>query len=137
MSAYCTRCSLSRRTSDIDERSQSSASKDANKEKYDGRQTVADNLVALQDHNLKFTQNIFLSWMDVLTHQAESTRRLQQQWEQQTRAQQEAFQKLTSISSQIYMDFFLAPLALARRLVEATGTAAIEQGEKESRKASR
>ena len=51
-------------------------------------QTVADNLVALQDHNLKFTQNIFLSWMDVLTHQAESTRRLQQQWEQQTRAQQ-------------------------------------------------
>ena len=100
-------------------------------------QTVADNLVALQDHNLKFTQNIFLSWMDVLTHQAESTRRLQQQWEQQTRAQQEAFQKLTSISSQIYMDFFLAPLSLSRRLVEATGTAAIDQGEKESRKASR
>lgn len=99
-------------------------------------QTVADNLVALQDHNLKFTQNIFLSWMDVLTHQAESTRRLQQQWEQQTRAQQEAFQRLTSISSQIYMDFFLAPLAFSRKLVEATETA-IEQNDKESRKAAR
>jgi hypothetical protein len=99
-------------------------------------QTVADSLVALQDHNLKFTQNIFLSWMDVLTHQAESTRRLQQQWEQQTRRQQEAFQRLSSISSQIYMDFFLAPLAFSRKLVEATETS-IEQGEKESRKASR
>ncbi len=48
-------------------------------------QTVADSLVSLQDHNLKFTQNIFLSWVDVLTQQAESTRRLQQQWGQQTR----------------------------------------------------
>ncbi len=99
-------------------------------------QTVADSLVSLQDHNLKFTQNIFLSWVDVLTQQAESTRRLQQQWGQQTRIQQEAFQRLTSTSSQIYMDFLLAPLAFSRKLVEATETA-IEQNDKESRKAAR
>jgi len=98
--------------------------------------TVADSLVSLQDHNPKFTQNIFLSWVDVLTQQAESTRRLQQQWGQQTRIQQEAFQRLTSTSSQIYMDFLLAPLAFSRKLVEATETA-IEQNDKESRKAAR
>jgi hypothetical protein len=99
-------------------------------------QTVADSLVALQDHNLKFTHNIFLSWADVLTQQTESTRRLQQQWGQQIRVQQEAFQRLTSTLSQVYVDFLLTPLAFSRTLVEATESA-IEHEEKESRKASR
>ena len=37
-------------------------------------QTVADSLVAIQDHNLKFTQNIFLTWMEMLTQQREQQR---------------------------------------------------------------
>ena len=99
-------------------------------------QTVTDSLVTIQDHNLKFAQNIFLSWIDLLTQQTESMQHLQQQWGQQIQTQRDTFQRLASTSMQIYMDFFLAPLAFSRKLVEATETS-IEQGEKESRKASR
>ena len=45
-------------------------------------QTIADSLVAIQDHNLKFAQNIFLSSMGLLTQQTESMEHLQQQWGQ-------------------------------------------------------
>lgn len=82
-------------------------------------QMVADSLVTLQDHNLKFAQNIFLSWMDLLTQQTETMHHLQQRVQQVPR-QRDAFQKLGSTSMQIYMDFLLAPFSLARRLVDAS-----------------
>ena len=85
-------------------------------------QTVADSLLTIQDRNLKFTQNIFLSWMELFTQQTEGMQRLQQQWGEQTRKQQEALQKLTSTSMQIYMDFLLAPFPFTRRLVDGTET---------------
>jgi len=99
-------------------------------------QTVADSLVTIQDHNLKFAQNIFLSWMDLLTQQTESMQHLQQQWGQQIRTQQDTFQKLASTSTQIYMDFLLAPFSFSRRLVDATEDA-LHQERETVRKASR
>ncbi len=83
-------------------------------------QAVADSLVTIQDRNLKFAQNIFLNWMELLTQQTESIQHLQQQWGQQVRKQQNAFQRLTSSSMQIYMDFLLTPFSFSRRLVDAT-----------------
>ena len=73
-------------------------------------QAVVDSLITLQDHNLKLAQSLFLNWMELLM----------QPWRQQTREQQEAFQKLASTPMQFYMDFFLAPLTLSRKLVEAS-----------------
>jgi hypothetical protein len=79
-------------------------------------QAVADSLVLLQDRNLKFAQSIFLSWMGLLTQQMESIGTMREQWGQQT-------QRLIPASMQLYMDFFLAPLTLSRKLVEASKTA--------------
>ena len=76
-------------------------------------QTVANSLVAVQDGYLKFTQSIFLTWMEMLTPQ----------WGQPTQQQQETVQKLASTPMQPYLDFLLAPLTLSRKLVEASMTA--------------
>ena len=99
-------------------------------------QTVADSLVTIQDRNLKFAQNIFLSWMELLTQQTESMQHLQQQWGQQARTQRDTFQKLASTSTQIYMDFLLAPFSFSRRLIDATEDA-MQQERESARKASR
>src|SRR5271157_1255522 len=99
-------------------------------------QTVANSLVAIQERNLKFAQNIFLSWMELLTQQTESIQHVQQQWGQQTRIRQDAFQRLAPTSMQIYMDFLLAPFSFSRRLFDATETAMqeeIEMAQKASR----
>jgi len=99
-------------------------------------QTVTDSLVTIQDHNLKFAQNIFLSWIDLLTQQTESMQHLQQQWGQQIQTQRDTFQRLVSTSMQIYMDFFLAPFSFSRRLVDETEDA-MRQERESARKASR
>jgi len=99
-------------------------------------QTVTDSLVTIQDHNLKFAQNIFLSWIDLLTQQTESMQHLQQQWGQQIQTQRDTFQRLASTSMQIYMDFFLASFSFSRRLVDETEEA-MRQERESARKASR
>ena len=67
-------------------------------------QTMADTLGALQDRNLKFLQSTYLSWMDLLT--------------QQTRKQQDAFQRLASPSMSISMNPFPPPFSFLRQLVD-------------------
>jgi hypothetical protein len=92
-------------------------------------QAVANSLVTIQERNLKFAQNLFLSWMELLTQQTESIQHVQRQWAQQTRIQQDAFQRLGPTSMQIYLDFLLAPLSFSRRLIDATETAMQEEQE--------
>ncbi len=99
-------------------------------------QTVADSLVTIQDRNLKFAQNIFLSWMELITGQTENIQHMQRQWGQQVRTQEDTFQKLTSTSTQIYLDFLLAPFAFSRRLIDVTEDA-IQQEQEAARKAAR
>ena len=57
-------------------------------------QAIAESIIAAQQRNMKFAQNMFTSTMDVLKSHAEATHALMQQWEQQAQKQQEAFQKL-------------------------------------------
>ncbi len=57
-------------------------------------QAIAESIIATQQRNMKFAQSMFTSTMEVLKSNAEATRSLMQQWEQQTQKQQEAFQKL-------------------------------------------
>jgi hypothetical protein len=61
----------------------------------EANRTIADSDMTMQDHNLRFAQNLFLSWIEVLTPQTQSTPRLQS-WRQPTQKQQDAFQRLTS-----------------------------------------
>jgi aromatic ring-opening dioxygenase LigB subunit len=74
-------------------------------------QAVANTMVSIQDHNLRLTQNIFLSWTDLLT---------QQQWEQQTQKRQDAYQKLASASMQAYMNFLFAPFSFSQQMLDVT-----------------
>jgi len=99
-------------------------------------QTVADSLVTIQDRNLKFAQNIFLSWMELITGQTENIQHMQRQWGQQVRTQEDTFQKLASTSTQIYLDLLLAPFAFSRRLIDVTEDA-IQQEQEAARKAAR
>ena len=87
---------------------------------HETTQEVANSLVSLQDHNLRFAQNVFLSWTDLLRQQTESMQHLQEQWIKQTQKRQEAFQKLATASMQVYMDFLLAPFSFSRQLVDVT-----------------
>jgi hypothetical protein len=96
---------------------------------HETNQAVVESLVTFQNRSLRFGQTIFLSWMELLTHQTESVQRLQQQWEQQIQKQQDAFQKPIPPPMQISMDFFLAPFTLSRKLVEASMTAAQRERE--------
>ena len=57
--------------------------------------TLADSVMTMQDHNLRLTQDLFLSWIEVLTLQTQSTPRLPS-WRQPTQKQQDAFQRRTS-----------------------------------------
>ncbi len=99
-------------------------------------QNVANTLVTIQDNNLKLAQNIFLSWMELFTGQTESLQHLQQQWEVQVRTGQESFQKLVSESTQIYMDFMLAPFSFSRRVIDAAEDT-VKQEQEAARKAAR
>ena len=89
----------------------------------EANRTIADSVMTMQDHNLRFAQNTFLSWMELLTHQTESVQQFQQQWRPQIQKQRGAFQKLMPPSMRISRDFLLAPFTLSRKLIEASMTA--------------
>jgi len=97
-------------------------------------QNVANTLVTIQGNNLKLAQNIFLSWMELFTGQTESIRHLQQQWGDQTRTRRDSFQKLASDSTQIYMDFLLAPFSFSRQVIDAAEDT-VKQEQEAARKA--
>ena len=78
----------------------------------EGSQTIADSVLTIQDRNLRFTQGLFLNWIELLTHQMESVQLLQQQWGQQIQKRQGAFQRLMPASMQISMDLLRAPFFL-------------------------
>lgn len=105
---------------------------------HETNQTVANSLVAVQDRNMRFAQNIFLSGIEVLQNQVENTRNVMQEWGQQAQKQQEAYQRLTSATVDIYIDFLRAPFTFYQQLMEVTQTAArrgLEQAQKATREA--
>ncbi len=86
-------------------------------------QTIADSIKTMQNRNLKFTQGLFSSWMELLTQQTESMQHFQQQWEQQIWEQRDALRKLMPLSIQIYLDFLRAPFSFPRQVVDGIKTA--------------
>ncbi len=96
------------------------ASSDVGSALREANQTLADSVMTMQNHNLRFVQNTFLSWMELLTYQTESVQHFRQQWGQQIQEQRDAFPKLIQASIRIYTDFLRAPFSFPRQLVDAT-----------------
>ena len=63
-------------------------------------QTLVDSVMTMQVHNLRFAQDLFLSWIEVLTPQTQSTPRLPS-WGHPTQKQQDACQRRTSTRKRI------------------------------------
>ncbi len=65
--------------------------------------TIADSVMTIQDHNLRLTQDLFLSWIEVLTPQTQSTPRAPSGGHP-TQKQQDAFQRRTSTEMKRSLD---------------------------------
>ena len=84
----------------------------------ESNQAIAKSIVAAQERNMKFAQSIFMNGIEVLKSQAESTRALMQELEQQAQRQQEALQKLAQGSTENYADVFRTPLSYYQQALE-------------------
>jgi hypothetical protein len=74
-------------------------------------QAIANSVITIQDHNLRFTQDFFSNWMELLTYDMESAQQLQQQLGKQ-------IQKLVPASMWNYMDFLRAPRRISHQAAE-------------------
>ena len=76
------------------------------------------NIVAVQEHNMKFVQSTFTNVLEAIKSQAEATRVLTQEMEQQLHKQQEAFQKLEPDWLEGYVKLLRAPLSSYQRVLD-------------------
>ena len=88
---------------------------------HDTNQAVADHFAALQDHNLKFAQNLFLIGLEAVESQAENALHLMDQWVQQLPKQQETFHSLVNATLDVSMNFLRLPFSFSQMRVNATG----------------
>ena len=90
----------------------------------DSYKLVIDHLVARQERNVRFAQEMFGSTVREIRHQAESNRALIQELVQRAEMQRDAFRTLVGESVDAYTDLLYAPLAYYKRglrLVESAG----------------
>lgn len=78
---------------------------------HDTNQAVMDTFVAVQDHHVKFVQNLFLIGIETVESQTEYVRHLMDWWTQQLPKQQEAFQKLMNTTLDVSMNFLSLPFS--------------------------
>src|SRR6266516_636722 len=90
---------------------------------HDTNQAVADHFAALQDHNLKFAQNLFLIGLEAVESQAENARHLMDQWVQQLPKQQETFHSLVNATLDVYLNFLRIPFSYYQVVVNGPGPA--------------
>ena len=98
----------------------------------EANRALADNLIAARERNLKYTQSVFETTMEVLKKQAESARSLLEQWEQQVQNQQATLQKLPLVPTEAkaveaYLALLRAPLTIYQNELELVETAS-QQG---------
>jgi hypothetical protein len=91
---------------------------------HETNQAVADHFVAVQDHNLKFAQQLFLTGTEVIESQVKNTDRLLDLWTQQLPKQQEAFHKMINATLDVYLDFLRLPFSYYQAVMHATAAEA-------------
>lgn len=102
----------------------------------DTSQAVANNIVAVQELNMKFAQSLFLNGMEVNKNQVDMTRSLMEELGKQSQKQQDAFLRLGNASLNSYMDFFRTPLSYWRQMLDAAESSA-KRGIEYTQRASR
>jgi hypothetical protein len=88
----------------------------------DSYKMVIDHVVAQQERNVRFAQELFDGTAREIRHQAESNRALTQELVERAEKQRDAFQTLVGESVDAYTNLLYAPLAYYRqglRLVES------------------
>src|SRR4028119_374721 len=73
--------------------------------------TLADRTVALQESNLKLTQNFFHNWIEQVNNQAQGTREATQNLQEQAPRQREAIETLSQEATNAYSEFLNSALS--------------------------
>ena len=81
---------------------------------------LADRTVALQESNLRFTENFYKNWIDQLNNQAQANRQAVQNLRDQGQRQREAVETLSQEATNTYSEFLYSPLGFYQN---AVGTA--------------
>jgi hypothetical protein len=81
-------------------------------------QTLAENLAAVQERNLKYAQSVFESTIGLLRSHVESARSLVEQWEHETQKRQGG-----SRTTETYLSLFRGPLDTYEKVLETMDTA--------------
>jgi hypothetical protein len=90
----------------------------------DSYKMVIDHMVARQERNVRFAQEMFGGTVREIRHQAESNRALTRELVERAEMQRDAFRTLVGESVDAYTDLLYAPLAYYKqglRLVESEG----------------
>lgn len=99
------------------------ATRDLVKSFSETSQSFVNSFVTLQERNLRWAQNLWLNWIELLPLQAESVRSLTQQWGQQTQKQLEVSQRLASASLGLSLALLSAPLSFSWQKMDTATTA--------------
>ncbi|HLI09574.1 MAG TPA: hypothetical protein VKV40_23630 [Ktedonobacteraceae bacterium] len=99
-------------------------------------QLAANSMVAIQDFDLKFAQNIFLNGVEVLERQEEIMSNLTQGLQQQGLRQQSAFEKLVNATMDMYAGYWHTLFSFYRSIGDSTQNA-VQQGVKYAQDATR
>src|SRR5919106_6121970 len=83
-------------------------------------QMLADRTVALQESNLKLTQNFFNNWIEQVNNQVQGTREATQNLQEQGQRQREAFETLSQEATNAYSEYLNSALSFYQ---EALSTA--------------
>src|SRR5918998_9779 len=97
---------------------------------------LADRTVALQESNLKLTQNFFQNWIEQVNNQAQGTRVATQNLAEQGQRQREAFETLYQETTNTYsqflnsaLSFYQEALSTATQVAQQNAQAASEAGQ--------
>jgi vacuolar-type H+-ATPase subunit H len=81
---------------------------------------LADRTVALQESNLRFTENFYKNWIEQVNNQAQGTRQVVQNLRDQGQRQREAVESLSREATNTYSEFLNSALGFYQN---AVGTA--------------
>jgi uncharacterized protein (DUF433 family) len=88
--------------------------------------TLADRTVALQESNLRLTQNFFQNWIEQVNNQAQGTREATQHLAEQGQRQREAFETLSQEATNAYSEFLNSALSFYQETL-STATQVAQQ----------
>jgi uncharacterized protein YktB (UPF0637 family) len=95
-------------------------------------QMLADRTVALQESNLRLTQNFFQNFVEQLQSQAEGTLEATQDLQEQGQRQREAFETLSQEATNAYSEFLNSALAFYQEALRQSAQQATRGAEQVS-----